>query len=261
MAPRNIRKNHPVRVARSERWSFGARAYPPGTCVRRTNTRKRKRGSTLEQHRSTSRIVLSTRFAFLFPALMLVAACSGTPAPRATPTPHFPPLPPQAPVTAVPGPPRDDWTTFAHDQFRSGFQPQPVPFGKANVARLHLRWKFQTGDGLQASPLVANGRVYVANSRGVVRALDARTGAQLWQVATGATIAMTPALADGMLFVGDHRQPGALMALDATNGTRRWQTVFPGGVRSEPAIANGIVYIGEPGGDQCFPGGGPAWRE
>jgi outer membrane protein assembly factor BamB len=189
---------------------------------------------------------------------MALAACSGTPAPQA---PRFPRLPPQAPVTAAPGPPHDDWTTFAHDQFRSGFQPQPMPFGKANVARLHLRWKFQTGYAMQASPLVANGRVYVASSDGVVRALDARTGAQLWHVATGATIAMTPALADGLLFVGDHRQPGALMALDANSGAQRWQTVFPGGVRSEPAIANGIVYVGESGGDQCFHAGLHALRE
>ena len=205
--------------------------------------------------------MLSTRFAFNFFAFVALAACSGTPAPRATQGPRFPRLPPQAPVTEAPGPPHDEWTTFAHDQFRSGFQPQHVPFGKANVARLQLRWKFQTGDGLQASPLVANGRVYVASQHGVVRALDARTGAQLWQVATRATIAMTPALADGMLFVGDHRQPGALMALDAMNGAQRWQTVFPGGVRSEPAIANGIVYVGESGGDQCFHAGLHALRE
>lgn len=162
---------------------------------------------------------------------------------------------------AAPGPLHDDWTTFAHDQLRSGFQPQRVGIDRANVARLKLRWLFQSGDGLQASPLVADGRVYLASLHGDVRALDTRTGAVVWNVATGATIAMTPALADGMLFVGDHRAPGAMMALDATNGKRLWQTTFPGGVRSEPVIANGMVYIGETGGDSCKHAGVHALRE
>jgi outer membrane protein assembly factor BamB len=154
-----------------------------------------------------------------------------------------------APVTAAPGGAADDWSTFAHDQLRSGFQPQPAGIAKASVGRLALRWRYQTGDGLQASPLVAGGRVYVASQRGDVRALDARSGRLLWQTSTGATIAMTPALADGLLFVGDHRAPGAFMALDAASGKRLWQTLFAGGVRSEPVIANGVVYEGETGGD------------
>jgi outer membrane protein assembly factor BamB len=153
------------------------------------------------------------------------------------------------PVTAAPGPVADDWTTFAHDQLRSGFQPQATGITKAGVSRLALRWLVQTGDGLQASPIVAGGHVYIASQRGTVRALDARSGRLLWRISTGATIAMTPALADGLLFVGDHRAPGAFMALDASTGRRLWQTVFAGGVRSEPVVAGGVVYEGETGGD------------
>ena len=180
-------------------------------------------------------------------ALLVLAAltgCSGGGAQRPAAT-----LDTSAPVTAAPGAAADDWSTFAHDQLRSGFQPQSTGIAKANVARLALRWLYQTGDGLQASPLVAGSRVYVASQRGEVRALDTRTGRLLWQTPTGATIAMTPALADGLLFVGDHRAPGAFMALDATSGKRLWQTFFAGGVRSEPVVAGGVVYEGETGGD------------
>jgi eukaryotic-like serine/threonine-protein kinase len=151
------------------------------------------------------------------------------------------------PVAA--GIPGDDWTTFAHDERRSGYQPQSTGITPANVASLVLRWRYETGAALQASPLVAGGRVYVALSSGTVVVLDARTGTLIWKRATGATIAMTPALAQGMLFVGDHRAPGNFMALDAGTGKTIWQTPFAGGVRSEPVIENGIVYEGETGGD------------
>jgi outer membrane protein assembly factor BamB len=161
------------------------------------------------------------------------------------------------PVTAAAGAPADDWTTFAHDQLRSGYQPQTTGISKRNVASLRLRWRYETGESIQASPLVAAGRVYVETSNGNVIALDARTGKPVWQRATSAAIAMTPALADGMLFVGDHRPGGAFMALDANTGRIVWQTPFPGGVRSEPVVAGGVVYEGETNGDApaCNHGG------
>jgi outer membrane protein assembly factor BamB len=161
------------------------------------------------------------------------------------------------PIGAVAGAPADDWTTFAHDQLRSGYQPQSTGISKRNVALLRLRWRYETGESIQASPLVAGGRVYVETSNGNVIALDARSGKIVWQRATAAVIAMTPALADGLLFIGDHRAGGAFMALDARTGSTVWQTPFPGGVRSEPVIANGVVYEGETGGDApaCSHGG------
>jgi len=110
---------------------------------------------------------------------------------------------------------------------------------------------------------VAGGRVYVASLHGDVRALDVRTGAVVWRVATGELVAMTPALADGLLFVGDHRSGGDLIALDVRDGRILWRTPFAGGVRSEPAIAKSVVYIGETGGDPppCHQGGVRALRE
>jgi outer membrane protein assembly factor BamB len=153
------------------------------------------------------------------------------------------------PPVAAPGVRGDYWTTFAHDQRRSGYQPQRTGITPGNVASLALRWRYESGGPLQASPLVAAGRVYVALSDGTIIALDARSGKQIWRRTTGAAIAMTPALANGMLFVGDHRAPGNFMALDARTGRTIWQTVFAGGVRSEPVIASGVVYEGETGGD------------
>src|SRR5712691_11079335 len=47
-----------------------------------------------------------------------------------------------------------------------------------NVKSLELRWKFQTGirDAFQATPLVADGVMYITTPRNHLVALDARTG-------------------------------------------------------------------------------------
>jgi len=52
-----------------------------------------------------------------------------------------------------------------------------------NVKSLELRWKFATGirEAFQATPLVADGVMYITTPRNHLVALDARTGKQLWR--------------------------------------------------------------------------------
>lgn len=161
------------------------------------------------------------------------------------------------------GPAVDDWTTFAHDQRRTGFQPQPIGITASNVSKLAVRWTVKTGEANVASPLVAGGVVYVTSVSGNVRALDARSGSTRWTASVGGTVVMTPTLADGLLFVGQHEQGGAFIALDAATGAVRWSVPFAGGVRAEPVVDSGIVYEGESGGDplECNHGGVHAFSE
>jgi outer membrane protein assembly factor BamB len=161
------------------------------------------------------------------------------------------------PVAPPPQAPRDDWVTFAHDARRTGFQPQLTGLDAHSVARLRLRWVARLGEPIKASPLVVPGRVFVAGQRGTVRALDSRTGRTLWTAHVGGDVEMTPAFADGLLFVGVRAMPGIFAALDAATGAVRWRTRFPGGVRGEPVVYRGVVYEAETGGDQpnCGHGG------
>jgi outer membrane protein assembly factor BamB len=185
-----------------------------------------------------------------------------------------PPLQPQAAVTPTPGvaasAPVDDWVTFAHDQARSGFQSAPTGLDRTTVATLGQRWRVSLHEQVWASPIVTGGAVYVATDAGNVYALDAASGAQRWKTHVGPSVRMTPALYDGMLFVGvygvdpaDGTQPAgaAFVALDAASGAVRWTAQPPGGVgliRGEPVVLGGVVYEGLAGGDDdegCVVGG------
>jgi polyvinyl alcohol dehydrogenase (cytochrome) len=161
------------------------------------------------------------------------------------------------PVGPPPQAPRNDWLTFAHDPLRSGFQPQLTGLDATNVGSLRLRWVHRLGEPLKASPLVTPLRVYLAGQQGTVQALDVRTGRVLWATHLGGDIDMTPAVGDGLLFVGVRTMPGTFAALSTTTGAVKWRASFPGGVRAEPVVFHGVVYEGETGGDSphCGHGG------
>ena len=53
-----------------------------------------------------------------------------------------------------------------------------------NVRKLSVQWVFQAGDdaeGLQSTPIVTDGVMYVSTSKNLIFALDAKTGDVLWK--------------------------------------------------------------------------------
>jgi len=66
----------------------------------------------------------------------------------------------------------------------------------------HKLWSYQTGNWVGSSPAVANGIVYVGSLDGNVYALNASTGAKLWSYTTGNAVESSPAVANGMVYVG-----------------------------------------------------------
>ena len=151
----------------------------------------------------------------------------------------------------------DDWTTYAHDAVRSGYQPQSIGVTALNVSALHLKWQTSLGINISASPLVVGGAVYVVDQNGMVTALDVASGAIRWQTALGGSVAMTPAIDGTTLIVGTHDIPSRLVALDTGSGQVKWSSPFAGPIRGEPLITGGLVVIGTAGGDPglCLQGG------
>lgn len=69
---------------------------------------------------------------------------------------------------------------------------------------------------------------------------DPRTA---WKLDTGGELYSSPAVADGLVFVGT--KSGYLLAVDAATGEERWRQALDGYIiRSSPAVVDGVVYIG-----------------
>jgi outer membrane protein assembly factor BamB len=90
---------------------------------------------------------------------------------------------------SVPGQPVDDWSTFAHDQLRTGLETNTTGITKATVSSLSLAWtqsidaacgKNATVAVAYASPLVVNGVVYVVSMCGNAYAINGLNGNIIW---------------------------------------------------------------------------------
>jgi len=105
-----------------------------------------------------------------------------------------------------------------------------------------LLWSYATGGFVLSSPALANGVVYVGSDDYNVYALNAKTGAKLWSYATGSYVDSSPTVANGVVYVGSRDYN--VYGLNASTGAKLWSYKTANEVYSSPAVANGVVYVG-----------------
>ena len=134
-----------------------------------------------------------------------------------------------------------------------------------NVADLGVAWTYElsTNRGVEATPIVVDGVMYVTSSWSIVHALDAKTGEELWvydpdvdrSVGVNAccdVVNRGVAVYEGKVFVGVI--DGRLEAVDAETGERIWSKVTvdqskPYTITGAPRVVNGRVMIGNSGAE------------
>jgi outer membrane protein assembly factor BamB len=115
-------------------------------------------------------------------------------------------------------------------------------------------WTFDTGAnvsgdvGIQGGPAVVAAEsvtVYVANTGGLVYALDG-DGAERWQGSVRAgQIQSAPVVANGSIYLTSVQSTsGFVFALDTDDGRQEWEFDVDGAVLSAPAATSEHVYVG-----------------
>ncbi len=130
----------------------------------------------------------------------------------------------------------------------------------SNVKKLAPAWIFQTGDyqdGLQSTPIVVNGVLYLSAFDDVF-ALDGATGNLIWQYkyeplphfAVGRNFGV--AVGDGNVFLGTH--DGHVVALDQKTGREVWKVAADDAyscprcvIQAAPLVVKGKVILAEGG--------------
>lgn len=142
------------------------------------------------------------------------------------------------------------------------------PLSKVNkntVSKLGLAWSYdmRTTRGVEATPIVVDGVMYVTGAWSIVYALDARTGKELWVFDPGvpkSTVikACCDAVNRGVAVWNDKvyvaTLDGRLVALRARDGKKVWEKMTvdkaePYVITSAPRAAAGLIFIGNSGGD------------
>ncbi len=134
-----------------------------------------------------------------------------------------------------------------------------------NVGELGVAWTYDlaTNRGVEATPIVVDGVMYVTSAWSYVYALDARTGEELWvydpqvdkRVGANAccdVVNRGVGVYQGKVYVGVI--DGRLEALDASTGELVWSSITvdqdkPYTITGAPRLVNGLVLIGNGGAE------------
>ncbi len=158
----------------------------------------------------------------------------------------------------------ENW--LAHGRTYSEQRYSPLKqIDRASVSRLGLAWWHDTGTtrGLEASPIVLDGVLFTTGNWGVVHALDARSGREIWQYDPQVPghwarygccdiVNRGVALWRGRVYVASF--DGRLIALDAKTGRKIWEVdtinrTVPYTITGAPRIVKGKVIIGNGGAE------------
>ena len=163
-------------------------------------------------------------------------------------------------VVAEPG----SWLTYGQTYKEQRFSAL-TQINKSNLDRLGLVWSLPIGgstERMQGTPLVVDGVMYATSGWGVVYALNAATGEELWRYdpqtdreyvkysCCGGVVNRGVAVYEGVVYVATF--DGRLTAIDANTGEAFWDvdTWHPSAlgrfnITGAPRAAAGKVFIGQ----------------
>ena len=184
---------------------------------------------------------MSRKFILLLISFFLLWGCQSqdqntqpTSKPKSQPEsqPKSPPIVP--PVSTRP----EDWPMFMYDLHFSGRSPD-----RTLKPPLKLLWKYKTGGPIQASPVVANGTVYVASTDHRLYALNAKQWGIKWKsFKAGGIIRYAPAVWNNRVYFS--ARDNHVYALNAETGEWLWEFRSETWMDSPPILSKGRLYIG-----------------
>ena len=166
--------------------------------------------------------------------------------------------------------PKGEWLNHGRTYKEQRYSPL-TDINKNNVNELDLAWsfKFDTARGMEATPILHDGVLYVSTGWSHVHAIDARSGDELWHYdakVPKSQLAKTccgPVNRGVAIWQKDNSSPlqiffgsldGRLIALDAKTGKETWSvqsTPTDGNysITGAPRIVKDMVIIGNGGGE------------
>jgi quinohemoprotein ethanol dehydrogenase len=156
------------------------------------------------------------------------------------------------------------WLSHGRTYSEQRYSPLKQVNGE-NVTSLGLAWTsdLDTNRGMEATPLVVDGVMYLTSAWSVAYAYNAKTGERLWKFDPGVdkargvsaccdVVNRGVALWEGNVYLGTI--DGRLIALDAKTGEKKWEQVTvdqsrPYTITGAPRVVKGKVIIGNGGAE------------
>lgn len=85
------------------------------------------------------------------------------------------------------------------------------PDGKGNVTETHVAWKTNKAAPHTPSPLLVGDQLYVISDSGIATCFQATTGEQVWQKRIGGNFSASPLFADGKIYLQSEQGDGIVL--------------------------------------------------
>jgi outer membrane protein assembly factor BamB len=114
-----------------------------------------------------------------------------------------------------------------------------------------LKWTYKTNEteraGVESAPVIANDTVYLADSRGVLHAIELASGKVRWKYDSGDAFATTPLVVDGKVFLGD--LSGVFHAVSAKDGAKLWTVDTESSIHASANVAGSRILFANDASD------------
>jgi polyvinyl alcohol dehydrogenase (cytochrome) len=157
-----------------------------------------------------------------------------------------------------------EWPQFGQNNSNTASNQLETAISPTTAVNLKEKWKFTTKGDVSARPAVVNGVVYFPDWGGYLWAVNAITGKAIWgknvtsyvtDPATGKPYMgsvfarATPAVHNGMLFIGLHGAGGYFLGINANNGNLVWKTRLDtadpyAAITGGSSVNGSVVYVG-----------------
>ncbi len=158
------------------------------------------------------------------------------------------------------------WPMSGQNAANSHWQPLEKAITPANAATLATKWVFATHGNVSATPTVSGGVVYFPDAGGYLNAVNAQTGALVWQQqistydgVSGSYSRTSPAVSGQEVLIGDHSgsSVGAnVIAVSRVTGKLLWRTQVDSHpaarITGNPVVAGERVVIGVSSTEEGF---------
>jgi polyvinyl alcohol dehydrogenase (cytochrome) len=157
-----------------------------------------------------------------------------------------------------------DWGNFGFDDANSRHNRAETRVGPGNVSCLEILWRIDDLGGVTGTPVVVDGVVYFGDWNGGLHAVEAETGAVIWEEQFsrekdlgGITVDVAPVFAATALVTGRRvfvpDLDGFLYARDRDSGSAVWATEVDdqpaAAIFSAPVLVDGMIIVAVGGND------------
>ena len=173
--------------------------------------------------------------ALVLVAVVVPAACGGSPQTDGTAGgPWQAAVPSPTPPGIIGDPGASEWTQHGFDIHNSAYNFREQRVTASSSHRLQTRWVFPVNEAVVSTPAYVDGVVYFGSWEGIIYALDAESGTEIWRYDARAPVGEESAwttrgigirgglnVNDGRVYVGD--TAGYLSVLEADSGELVWR--------------------------------------